>query len=109
MGYQTLREPLTNAWIGLPTRIVLPRLRSALRLNQSSAPHAVIDVTQFVENFPDEAVKEYKNGLRAKDKGKMDLAIVHLEKAVFLAPDFCDAHTKLGALYQAFVSGSRRV
>ena len=99
VGYQAVREPITTVGFSSPTQIVLPRLWHASRFNRSAAAHPVIDVTQMLGNFPGEAVEEYEKGLRAKEKNKTDLAIAHLEKAVFLAPDFGDAHINLGVLY----------
>ena len=80
-----------------PTRIILRSLR---RRRPERAPEShVIDVSQFLENFPDEATKHYRKGVESSRKGRREEAIEHLKKAVALAPRFLDAHVNLALLY----------
>ena len=80
-----------------PTRIVL---RSFRRSRPDPIPHShVIDVSQFLENFPDQATTHYRKGVESSRQGRREEAIEHLKKAVLLAPRFFDAHVNLALLY----------
>ncbi len=65
-----------------------------------TANDPTIDVSQFRQNFPKEALESFDEGLRDKHRGRLDGAIEHLEEAVRLAPDYYDAQLDLGVLYQ---------
>ena len=80
-----------------PTRIILRSLRR--RSPEPTPDSLVIDVSQFVENFPDEATKHYRKGVESSRQGRPEEAIEHLKKAVALAPRFFDAHVNLALLY----------
>lgn len=46
--------------------------------------------------IPLEAQYLYQRGLEMKDQQKMDLALVYLRQAVFIAPSFTKAYLELG-------------
>jgi len=54
---------------------------------------------EYGKIYPAEAVKEFKAGKKADQKGKVDDAIGHYEKAISLAPAFFMARNNLGTLY----------
>ena len=80
-----------------PIRIVLRSLRRN-RPDRTPGSH-VIDVSQFLENFPAEATTLYRKGVESSRRGRREEAIEHLKKAVALAPRFFDAHLNLALLY----------
>lgn len=54
---------------------------------------------EYGKLYPKDAVKEFKDGKKADQKGKVDEAIAHYEKAISLAPTFYMARNNLGTLY----------
>ena len=54
---------------------------------------------EYGKIYPEQAVKEFKPGKKADQKGKVDDAIGHYEKAISLAPTFFMARNNLGTLY----------
>ena len=99
-GYERVRKTVTfdsTARLS-PTRIVVKRLRF-LQMRYRPVGDYLIDVGQFLENFPDEAIDRYKKGLKAKKKGKSQSAIQHLLEAIRLAPTFFAGHLDIGVLY----------
>jgi len=54
---------------------------------------------EYGKIYPEQAVKEFKAGKKADQKGKVDDAIGHYEKAISLAPTFFMARNNLGTLY----------
>jgi Tfp pilus assembly protein PilF len=53
--------------------------------------------TQFTQQIPKPARKEYDRGVRSDKDGKPDEAIAHYQKAVELAPEFYEARNNLGS------------
>ena len=90
-GYEGVRQTVFGAGWG-STRIVVNRLRTPEETYRPAGDY-VIDIGQFLENFPDEAIDHYKKGLKAKKKGQSQSAIQHLEEAVRLAPSFFAARS----------------
>jgi tetratricopeptide (TPR) repeat protein len=60
----------------------------------------LLDVTEMLQQYPTRAVQEYQQGLTEAQKGKRPAAAKHLEEAIRLAPEFFNAHSSLGVLYQ---------
>jgi len=50
--------------------------------------------------YPPEATREYDLAVRAENNMRFDEAAKHLEAAIVLAPDWFDAHSDLGAVYE---------
>jgi tetratricopeptide (TPR) repeat protein len=70
------------------------------KTDKPSAPAAapgVVSASELDKNVPKDARKEYERALKAADERKPDEAIVHLQKAVALYPDFMMAYNNLGA------------
>src|SRR5258708_14971214 len=59
----------------------------------------MIDVHEYLQNFPKPAVKEFEKGVKADAAGKRDDAIRHYLKAGAIAPNFYVAHDNLGSEY----------
>jgi tetratricopeptide (TPR) repeat protein len=59
----------------------------------------VVSIRKIPANIPDAAVKEYDQAIEDINKGDNGAGLIHLEKAVELAPDYFDAINKLGAEY----------
>ena len=51
------------------------------------------------KRYPTDALKEFKEGVKADHKHKVENAITHYQKAIALAPDFYPARNNLGTLY----------
>ncbi len=49
--------------------------------------------------YPTDALKEFKEGVKADQKHKVENAITHYQKVIALAPDFYQARNNLGTLY----------
>jgi Tfp pilus assembly protein PilF len=54
---------------------------------------------EYGKLYPHQAVKEFKDAVKADQKHKIEEAILHYEKAVSLAPGFYLARNNLGTLY----------
>lgn len=54
---------------------------------------------EFKKRYPEEAMKEYKEGVKADHKHKVESAIKHYQKTIALAGDFYPARNNLGTLY----------
>lgn len=59
----------------------------------------IIDLSEYKQHFPKNAVKEFDKGIDADRKSHTDDAIHHYEKAISLAPDFYPARNNLGSDY----------
>jgi tetratricopeptide (TPR) repeat protein len=59
----------------------------------------LVDVHEYLQNFPKPAVKEFEKGIKADAEGKPDDGIKHYLKAVAIAPNFYVAHDNLGSDY----------
>ncbi|MGB9072647.1 MAG: tetratricopeptide repeat protein [Terriglobales bacterium] len=53
----------------------------------------------FKKLYPTDALKEFKEGVKADQKHKVENAITHYQKAIALAPNFYPARNNLGTLY----------
>ena len=60
----------------------------------------VIDVSQMKERFPKKAVQNFEKAVEEEKKGQPAKAIKLLEDTIKLAPNFFQAHSSLGHLYQ---------
>ena len=60
----------------------------------------VIDVSQMKERFPKKAVQNFEKAVDEERKGQPAKAIKLLEETIRLAPNFFQAHSSLGHLYQ---------
>jgi Flp pilus assembly protein TadD len=61
-------------------------------------PH-VVSVESYRKEFPRKAVKEFEAGRKQAEKGKIERAVKHYNKALEVAPDFYPAHNNLGAIH----------
>jgi len=59
----------------------------------------VVNYRQLQAEIPKKATEEYEKALKESSKGNYSKVIEHLEKALDLAPDFLEAHNKLGVQY----------
>ena len=57
------------------------------------------DSAEYKKQFPKKVVREFEEGVKCQNNGKMDDAIKHFQAATALAPDFYPAHNNLGAVY----------
>jgi tetratricopeptide (TPR) repeat protein len=58
-----------------------------------------VDLRQLQAEIPGAALREYDASLEASESGNHDRAVLHLERAVDIAPDFYDAWIDLGGQY----------
>jgi len=57
-------------------------------------------IDETTSGYPPEAIREYDRAVRAENNKDFEGAVKHLETAVLLAPDWFDAHSDLGAVYE---------
>jgi tetratricopeptide (TPR) repeat protein len=102
-GFKEVQHPVdVSAYHGFgKTLIHLDRQIPVARVESKPGndPH-IVDVSQFLDGYPKEAVKLYRKAGEKQKKGKIDDAITDLEAAVRVAPDFYQAHNDLGLLYK---------
>jgi tetratricopeptide (TPR) repeat protein len=60
----------------------------------------VINISQFMQRYPKDAVNLFKKGIESTKKGKKGDAIKQYEEAVSIAPAFYHAYLNLGTLYR---------
>jgi tetratricopeptide (TPR) repeat protein len=61
---------------------------------------SLIDVSEFVDNYPRAVLREYDQALEDARRGNADTATARLESVIKTTPDFYAAHQNLGVLYQ---------
>ena len=59
----------------------------------------LVDQNEYNRRFPKNAVKEFKKGVEADQRGDREEAIRHYEVALSLAPEYYPAHNNLGSDY----------
>ena len=71
--------------------------------NRGSAPPEgsakTVDKSEFLEQYPAEAVSLFKKALENHKKGKSQEAIKQLQDALHIAPNFYHAHSELGVAF----------
>ena len=90
-----------------PTTVVTIILRPLAREPSDSSPPDtvsggnphIISVESYRKRFPRRALKEFEAGLKQAERGKIDRAVKHYNKALEVAPSFYPAHNNLGAIY----------
>lgn len=107
-GYQPVSERISVNPVFAPTTVVQitlnPRSESATDpvANRVGGNNPnLIDLKEYTEKFPKEAVKEYEKGLHENTRGRPDAAAEHFQKAIGVAADFYPAHNELGRIYLA--------
>ena len=80
--------------------IHLPNSQTLLvQLGQNSKTEAIVRPISFVRlqhKIPKQAVKEYVAAHHASAKGERNKAILHLQRAIEIDPDYFEAHNNLG-------------
>lgn len=71
----------------------------ALDRSMQLSPETGSTVSIDVLRIPRKALGELKKAERAQQKGRLQKAIGHFEKALKIDPDFFEAHNNLGAVY----------
>jgi len=61
---------------------------------------SVVQIDELTRKYPRKAVDDFQKAVESKRKGDMAKATELLEGVVKLAPNFSDAHSVLGTLYQ---------
>jgi tetratricopeptide (TPR) repeat protein len=74
---------------------MVPSKSSTSIFGPISASNAVV----FHQDVPEEAKKEYEQGIRNLEKGSFDSAVQSLKRAVEFFPDYYDALERLGSEY----------
>jgi lipoprotein NlpI len=94
-------DPETTA-IRLVSMMLIPRNpeKAAPSGMSGGNPH-LINYAEIDSLYPPAAVREFKAGVKADGRRKIDEAIKHYEKAVKLAPTFYHARNNLGTAYLA--------
>jgi len=104
-GFMPVNETIVSDPDTAPTRMVniylVPKNRPKVAGEGPIAgenPYLTSEA-EYGKIYPEQAVKEFKAGKKADQKGKVDDAIGHYEKAISLAPTFFMARNNLGTLY----------
>ncbi len=63
---------------------------------EKGAP-GTVSLSQLSHKVPKEARKEFERACKAKDKGRPEESVAHLEKALEIDPDYMEAHVNLAA------------
>jgi tetratricopeptide (TPR) repeat protein len=102
-GYQRIEESVAIDPISSSTRLLTIYL-VPLDAKKAEVPSAIkggnthlIGSTDYTQQLPKPARKEYEKGVRSDQDGKPDEAIRHYQKATELAPDFYEARNNLGS------------
>jgi Flp pilus assembly protein TadD len=105
-GYQPVRQMVTVNPTVMQTTVVHISLvpRATPKANSSPGPATggnpnLVSPPEYLKNFPQEARKEFAAGVKADERGQVDEAIRHYQKAIQVAPDFYPARNNLGAKY----------
>lgn len=61
---------------------------------------SVVDVAEFSANYPKKAIEEYEQAVSDARRGNRASALMHLEEALSIFPDFYAARNALGIVYQ---------
>ena len=61
---------------------------------------SIVDVSEFVGNYPKRILDEYDDALEDAREGRADQATMRLEEIIKTVPEFYAAHQNLGILYQ---------
>ena len=59
----------------------------------------MVDQAILAKSFPRDALRQYDEGVKASEKGKVDEAIQRFRKALEIAPGYYPAHNNLGLMY----------
>jgi len=59
----------------------------------------LVDPAEYYRQFPKKTLKEFEKGRDAEQKGNVDSATEHYQKALEYSPDFYPAHNNLGTIY----------
>ena len=78
-------------------RVVLKPLREVRSNDPANSLVGVVAVSQL--NIPEDAVDEYQRAVEDAEKGDTDKSIERLLKALEIAPEYAEAHNKLGSQY----------
>jgi len=103
-GFMPVNETIVSDPDTAPTRMIniylVPREQSKSReVNLAGESAYLTNEAEYGKLYPKDAVKAFKTGKKADQKGKVDEAIENYEKAVSLAPTFYMARNNLGTLY----------
>jgi tetratricopeptide (TPR) repeat protein len=90
-------SPTTAVHINLVPRTETSSKTASKRVSGSN-PY-IVDLSEYQQHFPKNAVKEFQKGVAADREKNTDAAIRHYEKCLKLAPDFYPAHNNLGSNY----------
>ncbi len=70
-----------------------------VKLGQTSSPGStlpLISLNRLQHKIPNQAIREYIAAHEASHKGELNKAILHLQKAIKIDPDYFEAHNNLG-------------
>jgi tetratricopeptide (TPR) repeat protein len=103
-GYDPVNEQVVSDPETSPMRLVniylVPHNAEKSRDTAVAGENAYLtNEAEYGKVYPKDAIREFKAGKKADQKGKVDEAIHHYEKAVSLAPTFYMARNNLGTLY----------
>lgn len=103
-GYMPVNEAVAVDPDTAPMRMVniylVPRTVSKPESSRVAGENPYLtNEAEYGKLYPHAAVKEFKEGVKADQKQRIDEAILHYEKAVELAPKFYLARNNLGTLY----------
>jgi tetratricopeptide (TPR) repeat protein len=95
-GFETVNHPLHE--LDIAVNIIVPLMRKRAAGAFTTDSH-VVDVAEFFDRYPRQAVSFFEKGIESQNKKKNDQAMKYFEDAVSIAPSFYQAHNQLGVAY----------
>src|SRR6266850_2091788 len=102
-GYQSVNQQVTINPTNMQVNIVHIVLRPNDTEKARSAPDEVgganpdmVNVAELAKKFPPAVIRDFKDGMKAEQRGEMDAAVRRYEAALHEAPDFYPAINSLG-------------
>jgi len=100
-GYLEVRQPV-HVEKALDSRVALVLDRGIDPASDSSPSGSpIVDASEILRMYPEEAVRLYKESIESRRKGKAEEAARQLERALSIAPEFYAALNDLGLAYQS--------
>jgi tetratricopeptide (TPR) repeat protein len=96
-GYEEIMQQVNVTGIDDTTTFIVMTRKPKIPKNEESA---VVHISQFLDQYPEKAVDLYKKAIGDSRKGNTEQAVLQLEEAIRIAPNFYNAVNDLGILYR---------
>jgi len=100
-GFEEERVPVQLAANSSAIVNMILTPKASIAVNSSTLDSNVVDIAALTRKFPGKAVDDFQKAVESRRKGETERALALLEGVVKLAPDFYDARSLLGTVYQS--------